>query len=238
MPTRVGDRRRRRQSRPRRAGPGRRRSGSRAQRNGSHSSASSPASRIEAGASAASTIGTGGSTGTPSRSGRTSSRSSGTRSPASSALHRDEGRAQAVDRPLPGEPVQALDERRAARAQAECEAAAGGSLQARRRHRDRGRCAAPDREDGRGQPDPRRDRRDLCEQHDGVVCPPLGGPKASIAELLGSLGEADGCLGVGVERGHADPDPRAVRHGPDASSASLSPSRSAEPKTTRSRVAT
>ena len=112
----------------------------------------------------------------------------------------DERGPHPIDRSLPGESVQALDERRAARAEAEGEAAVGRPLEARRGHRDRRRRAAPDREHGRGEADSRGHSGDLREQHDRVVGPPLGGAEAGVAELLGTHGEPDRRLGVGLER--------------------------------------
>ena len=104
--------------------------------------------------------------------------------------------------------MQALDERRAAGAEAEREAAIGRPLKARRSHRDRRRRATPDREHRRGEPDSRGDAGDLREQHDGVVGPPLGGSEAGVTELLGGDGEPDRRVGVGLERRHAGADSR------------------------------
>ena len=181
----------------------------RAQRKGSHSSASSPASRTEAGASAARSTGTGGSTGTPSRSGRTSCRSSGNAGAGEQRAHRNERGPHPLDRPVPHEPVQALDERRAAGAETELEAAAGCSLQACRGHGDRARGAAPHGEHARGEADARGEPGDLREQDHRVVCPSLGAPEPAIARFLGSPRQPDRGFGVRVERRDADADPRA-----------------------------
>ncbi len=185
----------------------------RAQRNGSQSSASSPATRIDGAASAATMIGTRPSGGAPSRSGLTSSRSSGRRSPSSSAFTATSVLRICSTGSLPLDPVEPLNQRRAAGAQAEREAPAGRPLQARRRHCDCRGTAAPDRQHGRGEVDPRGDSGDPGEQHHRIVSPPLGRAEAPVSELLGSDGEADRCLLVGLERRDPDTDPGRLRRG-------------------------
>ena len=104
--------------------------------------------------------------------------------------------------------MQALDERWAAGAEAESEAAIRRPLKAGRGHGDRRRRATPDREHRRGEPDSRGDSGDLRQQHHRILGPALGGAETGVSELLGTDGEADRRLGVGLEWRHAGANPR------------------------------
>ena len=126
-------------------------------------------------------------------------------------LDSDDRGAHPIDRLLPGQSVQALDERRAARAEAEREAAFGRALQTCRGHGDRRRRATPDREHRRRQPDSRGGSGDLREQHYSIVGPTLGGAEAGIAEPLGGQREADRRLAIGLERRDAGANTRTAR---------------------------
>ena len=112
----------------------------------------------------------------------------------------------------PGEAVQPLHERWTAGAQAEHEASLRRSLKARRRHRNRSRRSAPDRQHGRGQSDSRGCAGDTCQHHHRVLRPPLSSAETVVAQLLRTLRQPDGRLGIRLERRYTGTDSRRSGH--------------------------
>ena len=83
--------------------------------------------------------------------------------------------------------VEALDDARAARADAEDEATLADLVERGRRHRERARGAAAHVDDAGAELDALGVDRHLGEQRDGVVAPRLGEPEGVVAELVGEL---------------------------------------------------